>query len=60
MGVVSPLPNQQAGGSAIVSCHRERIPNIRNYPQYSETVYFIPNQRTRHAVVMKKLLNVIV
>ena len=50
-GVVSTLPNPQAGGPPLVGCPRLLIQYIRSYPPCLEAVGSIRNLTTRHAVV---------
>jgi hypothetical protein len=56
-GVVSPLPNPQAGGPPLVGCPRLLIQYIRSYPPYLDAFSSIRNLRTRHAVVTRDPLN---
>jgi hypothetical protein len=51
VGVVSPPPNPQAGGTPTVGCPRLRIQYIRRYRPYPEAVSCISYQKTRHTVV---------
>jgi hypothetical protein len=51
--VVSPTPNNQAGGPPFVGCPRLLILYVCSYPIYLEAVSSICNLRTRHVVVTK-------
>jgi hypothetical protein len=52
-GLLSPMPNPQAGGPPLVGCPRLLIQYIRSYPTYLGAVSFIRILRTRHAVVTR-------
>jgi hypothetical protein len=59
VGVVSPLPNHQAGGPSPVGCPQLLIQFFRNYPPYLEAVSSTRNLRTLHAVVTGDLLKMV-
>jgi hypothetical protein len=50
-GVVSPMPNPQAGGPPLVGCPPLLIQYIRSYTWYLETVSSILNLRTLQDLV---------
>jgi hypothetical protein len=58
-GVVSPTPDNQAGGPLLIGWPRLRIQYIRSYPPYTEAISSIRNLRTRHAVVARDPPNLI-
>jgi hypothetical protein len=51
------MPNPKAGGSYLIGCPRLLIQYFRSYPPYLEAVSFTRNPKTRHAVVIRGLIN---
>jgi hypothetical protein len=60
MGVVSPLPNPQAGGPPLVGCPQLLIQYIHSYPPYLEAFSSIRNLSMCHAVVTRDPHNVVI
>jgi hypothetical protein len=47
------MPNHQAGGRSLVGCQRMLFQYFHSYLTYLETVVFIRNLRTRHALATR-------